>query len=79
MELRWFLYRPSARTGQAAGDNSDLYLRPVAVFPDPFRGSPNIVVLSECWNADGTPYKFHYRHEADVDVEARRARTLVRF
>lgn len=24
-------------TGQAPGDNSDVYLRPVAIFPDPFR------------------------------------------
>jgi len=26
-------------TGQAPGDNSDVYLRPVAVFPDPLRGT----------------------------------------
>ncbi|CAH0026119.1 unnamed protein product [Clonostachys rhizophaga] len=50
-------------TGQAPGDNSDVYLRPVAVFPDPFRGSPNILVLSECWDADGSPNKFNFRHE----------------
>ncbi|CRK26474.1 hypothetical protein BN1708_004203 [Verticillium longisporum] len=30
-------------TGQAPGDNSDVYLKPVAVFADPFRGSPNIL------------------------------------
>ena len=30
-------------TGQAPGDNSDVYLKPVAVFPDPFRGTPNIL------------------------------------
>lgn len=30
---------------------------------DPFRGSPNILVLAECWNSDGTPNKFNYRHE----------------
>lgn len=50
-------------TEQAPGDNSDVYLRPVAVFPDPMRGVPNILVLCECWNADGTPNKFNYRHE----------------
>lgn len=43
-------------TGQAPGDNSDVYLKPVAVFPDPFRpGGDNILVLSECLNADGAP------------------------
>ncbi|KAH6652045.1 glutamine synthetase [Truncatella angustata] len=51
-------------TGQAPGDNSDTYLRPIAVFPDPFRLQDNILVLTECWMADGTPNKFNYRHEA---------------
>lgn len=44
-------------------DFVDVYLRPVAVFPDPFRLHDNILVLTECWNADGTPNKFNYRHE----------------
>jgi len=57
-------------TGQAPGDNSDVYLKPVAVFPDPFRGSPNIIVLSECWNADGTPNKYNHRHECYKLMEA---------
>jgi len=57
-------------TGQAPGDNSDVYLKPVAVFADPFRGSPNILVLAECWNADGTPNKFNYRHECAKLMEA---------
>lgn len=52
-------------TGQAPGDNSDVYLRPCAVFPDPFRGGENILVLTECWDSDGTPNKFNYRHECD--------------
>lgn len=51
-------------TGQAPGDNSDVYLKPVAVFPDPFRvGNGNILVLAECWNADGTPNKYNHRYE----------------
>ncbi|KAK1772646.1 glutamine synthetase [Phialemonium atrogriseum] len=51
-------------TGQAPGDNSDVYLKPVAVFPDPFRpGGDNILVLSECLNADGAPNKYNHRHE----------------
>jgi len=57
-------------TGQAPGDNSDVYLKPVAVYPDPFRCSPNIIVLAECWNADGTPNKFNYRYEAAKLMEA---------
>merc|ERR1712036_152428 len=50
-------------TGQAPGDNSDVYLRPVAIYPDPFRGAPNILVITECWDPDGTPNKYNYRHE----------------
>ncbi|PHH68271.1 hypothetical protein CDD82_685 [Ophiocordyceps australis] len=57
-------------TGQAPGDNSDVYLRPCAVYPDPFRGKPNIVVLCECWNPDGTPNKYNFRHECNKVMEA---------
>ncbi|CAM1500989.1 Fc.00g101510.m01.CDS01 [Cosmosporella sp. VM-42] len=56
-------------TEQAPGDNSDVYLRPCAVFPDPLRGSPNILVLAECWNADGTPNKYNYRHDCAKVME----------
>src|SRR3954467_1667353 len=51
-------------TGQAPGDNSDVYLRPVAIFPDPFRQGDNILVLCETWDSDGSPNKFNYRHDA---------------
>ncbi len=57
-------------TEQAPGENSDVYLRPCAVFPDPFRGEPNIIVLAECWNADGTPNKYNFRHECNKVMEA---------
>ena len=57
-------------TGQAGGDNSDVYLRPVAIFPDPFRVGDNILVLCETWDSDGTPNKFNFRHEASRLMEA---------
>ncbi len=57
-------------TGQAPGDNSDVYLKPVAVYPDPIRLGKNILVLSECWGADGTPNKYNYRHETAKLMEA---------
>ncbi|KAG5976693.1 glutamate--ammonia ligase [Claviceps cyperi] len=57
-------------TNQAPGDNSDVYLRPCAVFSDPFRGSPNIIVLTECWDANGVPNKYNYRHECAKVMEA---------
>lgn len=34
-------------TGQAPGENSDVYLRPCAVYPDPFRrGNNNIMYVT---------------------------------
>lgn len=56
--------------GQAEGGNSDVYLRPVAIFPDPIRLGDNILVMCECWDHDGTPNKFNYRHDAARQMEA---------
>ncbi|CAO1624120.1 unnamed protein product [Parajaminaea phylloscopi] len=52
-------------TNQAPGDNSDIYLRPVAYYPDPFRRGDNIIVLCECYNNDGTPNKSNHRYAAN--------------
>jgi len=35
-------------TGQAPGDNSEVLLKPIAIYPDPFRREPNIMGLCEC-------------------------------
>jgi len=42
-------------TGQAEGHNSDVYLHPVALFPDPFRGLPNKIALCETYTHDHKP------------------------
>jgi glutamine synthetase len=36
-------------TGQAPGHDSEVLLKPVAIFPDPFRGNPHKIVLCECY------------------------------
>ena len=36
-------------TGQAPGDDSEVYLQPVKYYPDPFRRGKNILVLCECF------------------------------
>ena len=57
-------------TNQAPGGNSDVYLRPAAIFKDPFRGGDNILVLAGCYNNDGTPNKTNYRHHCQKTMEA---------
>jgi len=57
-------------TGQAPGDNSDVYLRPKAFFPDPIRLNGNILVMCECWMSDGSPNSFNYRHDAEIIMDA---------
>ena len=51
-------------TGQAEGKDSEIILRPVKIVPDPFRGEPNILVLCECENPDGSPAIANTRREA---------------
>ena len=38
-------------TGQAEGHYSEVWIRPVKMVPDPFRGGDNILVLCECLDA----------------------------
>eukprot|EP00930_Biecheleria_cincta_P026864 TRINITY_DN1888_c0_g1_i5.p1 TRINITY_DN1888_c0_g1~~TRINITY_DN1888_c0_g1_i5.p1 ORF type:complete len:404 (-),score=93.58 TRINITY_DN1888_c0_g1_i5:99-1310(-) len=53
--LRVWNYDGSS-TEQADGHNSEIYLYPRAIFKDPFRGAPHILVLAEAYNAwDGEP------------------------
>lgn len=42
-------------TGQATGNNSDVYLHPVAMYPDPFRRGKNKLVLCETYTYDHKP------------------------
>lgn len=56
-------------TNQAPGGDSDVYLRPCAIFKDPFRGGDNILVLAACYNNDGTPNRTNYRHHAAKVME----------
>lgn len=40
------------------------------MYPDPLRLGKNILVLSECWDSDGTPNKYNHRHETAKLMEA---------
>ena len=45
-------------TGQAPGENSDVYLRPCAVYADPFRRGANILYVPDATQWEG-PRKQH--------------------
>jgi glutamine synthetase len=53
-------------TGQAPGKDSEVYLKPVKIYPDPFRGGKNILVLCEACLPDGklTPIPTNTRNAA---------------
>jgi glutamine synthetase len=42
-------------TGQATGQNSDVYMKPVAIYPDPFRPGNNKIVLCETFDYQMKP------------------------
>lgn len=51
-------------TGQAPGDDSEVLLKPQAIYPDPFRGGKNILVMCDCYKPDMTPIKGNTRVKA---------------
>jgi glutamine synthetase len=53
-ELSWWNFDGSS-TNQAEGHNSDVYMKPVALFNDPFLRGKNKLVMCETYNYDKTP------------------------
>lgn len=56
-------------TGQASGENSDIYLKPVAIFKDPFRLGRNKLVLCECLDHVKLAHKTNYRQRCEGVME----------
>jgi glutamine synthetase len=51
-------------TGQAQGFNSDIILKPVSIFKNPFiKYTDSLLVLCECYNKDDTPHKNNHRNK----------------
>jgi len=56
-------------TGQAPGHDSEVLLKPVFMCPDPFRGSPNMLVLCECYAPDMTAIPTNTRANAKLTFD----------
>lgn len=56
-------------TGQAEGEDSDVLMKPVAIYKDPFRRGDNIIVLTETIMPDGTPHPTNNRNHAQAIME----------
>ena len=56
-------------TNQANTESSEILIRPVALFDDPFRGAPNKIALCETYNANGTPTLTNFRYIAQKIFE----------
>ena len=48
-------------TYQAEGSNSDTYLKPVKMYPDPFRRGDNILVMCETYKYNKEPTETNHR------------------
>jgi glutamine synthetase len=62
---RWEWSFDGSSTGQATGTDSDVLIRPVALYKNPFyKNSPGTsawLVLCDCYNKDGTPHATNSR------------------
>jgi glutamine synthetase len=63
-DLPWWNFDGSS-TGQAEGSNSDVYLKPVAMWPDPFRGGKNKLVLAETYSYKKEPNMTNHRSKCE--------------
>lgn len=49
-------------TGQAPGADSEVIIHPAAFYPDPFRGAPHILVMTDTYTPQGEPLPTNSRY-----------------
>jgi len=54
---------------QAEGSNTDVYLQPVALYKDPFRGGQNKIVLCETFKYNKKPTETNHRKSCNTVME----------
>jgi len=57
-------------TYQAEGSNSDTYLHPVKMYPDPFRMGENVMVMCETYKYDNSPTGTNHRKACKEVMDA---------
>jgi len=69
-DLDWWTYDGSS-CEQAPTHDSEIWIKPVAIFTDPFRGAPHILVVTEAFKSDKvTPAAGNFRTVAAKVMEA---------
>lgn len=58
-------------TNQADGKDSDVILKPVAIFRDPFRGGDNKLVLCDTYDSENNPHTSNSRYNANKIFNAK--------
>jgi glutamine synthetase len=60
-------------TGQAPGEDSEVIIKPQAIFPDPFRRGNHILVMCDTYTPAGEPLPTNSRYNAAKVMEAAKA------
>ena len=56
--------------------NTEVVIRPVAIFDDPFRGGANRLVLCDCYDYQGNPHPTNTRYYAEHDVFSKKKKLV---